>query len=202
MVQYYSSWAQKAIMKIKNKNISYSDFTKILSDAILLTKSWACQIDIDIVRDVLKKCKGIHKLDILNGSPDEKFVCEQNVFYLVNLDEKHYKYIGQIKPKSEEQDKVGLEYEKQKQKVLEEIKTKPEYLREDLAKYSPKYQEIIKKINKSQGPVLVYSQFRFVEGLQLFSMAMDAQHFSELKVIKKGHSYQLNIEKNDKKTAK
>ena len=50
------------------------------------------------------------------------------------------------------------------------------YLGADLAVYSPKYAAIIERIRTSPGPVLVYSQFKTLEGLGIFAAAL---RFSE-----------------------
>lgn len=56
------------------------------------------------------------------------------------------------------------------------------YLVRDLAIYSPKYAAMQTAINTSPGPVLVYSQYRNVEGLQVLGMVLEAHGYSELKV--------------------
>jgi hypothetical protein len=61
------------------------------------------------------------------------------------------------------------------------------YLNTDLAKYSTKYATMIANIRKSAGPVLVYSQFKTLEGLGIFAAALRAapEKFIQLD-IKKG----------------
>jgi len=46
---------------------------------------------------------------------------------------------------------------------------------EGLNIYSPKYQAIINNLETAKGPALVYSQFKTLEGLGLFSMALEFQ---------------------------
>ena len=46
---------------------------------------------------------------------------------------------------------------------------------ENLPKYSPKFQAMLDNMEGSKGPVLVYSQFKTLEGVGLFSMALEAQ---------------------------
>jgi hypothetical protein len=46
---------------------------------------------------------------------------------------------------------------------------------ENLPKYSPKFQAMINNMEESKGPMLVYSQFKTLEGIGLFSMALEAQ---------------------------
>lgn len=49
-----------------------------------------------------------------------------------------------------------------------------EYLNKGLVNYSPKYAVMIENIRKSPGPVLVYSQFKTLEGLGIFAAALRA----------------------------
>ncbi len=46
---------------------------------------------------------------------------------------------------------------------------------ENLPKYSPKFQTMINNMDTARGPVLVYSQFKTLEGIGLFSLALEAQ---------------------------
>lgn len=46
---------------------------------------------------------------------------------------------------------------------------------ENLPKYSPKFQTMLNNMEGSKGPILVYSQFKTLEGIGLFSMALEAQ---------------------------
>jgi hypothetical protein len=60
------------------------------------------------------------------------------------------------------------------------------YLNEDLAKYSTKYEAILANIRKSPGPVLVYSQFKTLEGLGIFAAVLRAapEEFVQLDIQK------------------
>ena len=60
------------------------------------------------------------------------------------------------------------------------------YLNTDLAKYSTKYAAILANIRKSTGPVLVYSQFKTLEGLGIFAAALRAapEKFLQLDIHK------------------
>jgi hypothetical protein len=56
------------------------------------------------------------------------------------------------------------------------------YLRKELGVHSPKYAAILEKMEASPGPVVVYSQFRRVEGLNLFAHTLRANGYSEMTV--------------------
>jgi hypothetical protein len=61
----------------------------------------------------------------------------------------------------------------------------PEFFRKGLLKNcSPKFQAILDRIELSQGPVLVYSNFKTLEGVGLFSIALEAQQgFKRLDIV-------------------
>lgn len=96
--------------------------------------------------------------------------------------------------------KVDDKYKKAIQLALQQIEVSPQnYLSlENIKRFSPKYYTITKYIDKSPGPCLVYSQFRSVEGLMVFSMVLDKNGYCEFK-IKKGKSgeWELRIDPKD-----
>ena len=52
-----------------------------------------------------------------------------------------------------------------------------------LEKYSPKYAEILRKIQASPGSALVYSQFRTLEGIGLFGVALEANGYIPIEIL-------------------
>lgn len=68
-------------------------------------------------------------------------------------------------------------YERAIQTALSELRTRADeiFSPEMLPRYSPKYQAILDHMETSRGPVLVYSQFKTLEGIGLFAMAMEVQ---------------------------
>lgn len=61
--------------------------------------------------------------------------------------------------------------------LMEKLESKSaEYLNENLAQYSPKFSTIISTLLTTEGPVLVYSQFKTLEGLGIFSAALRASN--------------------------
>ena len=53
-----------------------------------------------------------------------------------------------------------------------------------LAKYSPKYAEILKRILTAPGSSLVYSQFLDMEGIGIFSLVLQANAFHPIEIVK------------------
>ena len=80
-----------------------------------------------------------------------------------------------------------IDYEKAKAECLQALETgKYDYLiqgdPERLLKYSPKYDIIIKKIKAVHGPSFVYTEYRTLEGIAVFSVVLKANGFSEFRL--------------------
>tara|TARA_B100000780_G_scaffold276484_2_gene245142 strand:- start:11320 stop:13797 length:2478 start_codon:yes stop_codon:yes gene_type:complete len=82
---------------------------------------------------------------------------------------------------SENQNKITKEYNERINRALVKLdNTKSEYLTIDkLEKYSPKMKRIMEEILDSPGLVLVYSQFRKLEGIGVFELVLRANGFSK-----------------------
>jgi hypothetical protein len=98
------------------------------------------------------------------------------------------------------------DYNNRIQKALHNLnENKSKYLKidEGLEIHSPKFNALIKNCNNEKGTSLVYSDFRTVEGLNILGFAFEANHWTELKVVRDEKSKTLNISfdikaKNDK----
>lgn len=81
----------------------------------------------------------------------------------------------------EEQEK-GVEEEKVEseiQKAIEKVSTK-QYLKDNLERYSPKMKAMVEEINKEEeGLILVYSTFRTLEGLEIFSKVLEFHTYAQ-----------------------
>ena len=80
---------------------------------------------------------------------------------------------------------VAVEYEMKLNKALKELR-KGDYL--DIKNleenYSPKFAQMLEDINTSPGSVLVYSQFRVVEGLGIFKEVLNRHGYVEINITK------------------
>jgi len=79
-------------------------------------------------------------------------------------------------------------YARRIQNALAELKKRQDeiFSREGLAKYSPKFLNILKNIENTEheGLHLVYSQFRTLEGIAIFKLVLEANGFAEFKIAK------------------
>ena len=68
-------------------------------------------------------------------------------------------------------------YEAALTKVISALRAEKErfFSKESLANLSPKFQAVIDRVVASKGPALVYSNFKTLEGVGLFSVALEAQ---------------------------
>jgi hypothetical protein len=73
------------------------------------------------------------------------------------------------------------------------------YLTEGLSTFSPKYFVMIENLSRSPGPVLVYSQFKTLEGLGIFSAALRASKgYIQLDVVRgEGGEWEIPEESMD-----
>jgi hypothetical protein len=66
-----------------------------------------------------------------------------------------------------------------------------QYLKVDLGTYSKKYETMVTNIKTSPGPVLVYSQFKTLEGLGIFAATLRANDYKELDIVKVGGTWEI-----------
>ena len=80
-------------------------------------------------------------------------------------------------------------------------KHKYKYLNQEaLKQYSPKFLDMIKNIEDPEHPGLnlIYSQFRSMEGIGIFSLALEANGFSEFKIRRSGlNNWEINMSEED-----
>ena len=80
---------------------------------------------------------------------------------------------------------VAAQYEKQLEDAMSKLEKSDAIEVDNLKKfYSPKFAEMLKDINESPGTVLVYSQFRMVEGLGVLKGIMNRNGYVEINVTK------------------
>jgi len=80
---------------------------------------------------------------------------------------------------------VAAQYEKQLEDAMSKLEKSDAIEVDNLKKfYSPKFAEMLKDINESPGTVLVYSQFRMVEGLGVLKEIMNRNGYVEINVTK------------------
>jgi hypothetical protein len=80
---------------------------------------------------------------------------------------------------------VDAEYNKKLMKALNDLK-KGDYLEKKNLReyYSPKFAQMLEDVDTSPGSVLVYSQFRVVEGLGIFKEVLNKHGYVEINVTK------------------
>lgn len=91
------------------------------------------------------------------------------------------------------------EYMRRINEALDSLTT--EHLTKDLHIYSPKFVRMMDNISKSEGPVLIYSQFSIAEGVELISRVLkNVLNYEELNIKKKDKHWDITLPKNKKPT--
>lgn len=96
---------------------------------------------------------------------------------------------GEILPITKKTVTKVSEYELALETAIQNLKERGDAVfgSEHLRRYSPKFQSILNNMDSSKGPVLVYSQFKKLEGVGLFSLALEIQKgYKKLAIVKSG----------------
>ena len=104
---------------------------------------------------------------------------------LVNVDEDKSNDKSDEKDAAKQLNKdVAAEYSEQLDEVMNKL-IKSDYLDIDklATMYSPKFAQMYEDINTSPGSVLIYSQFRMIEGLGIFKEVLNRQGYVEINII-------------------
>ena len=94
--------------------------------------------------------------------------------------------------------KVQLDMQAAVEACLTKLREQSEVLFGDrLGEFSPKFVKLLANLKASKGPALVYSNFKTLEGLNIFSIVCDAQKdpgYVRLNIVKKGGEWALSDE--------
>ena len=89
-------------------------------------------------------------------------------------------------------------YEVKIMKAFKELdERRDEFLTKDLKLYSPKFERIIENMKKTPGTSLVYSQFRTMEGLGIFGLALKARGYAEMKIGIEKNKVHIHVAEED-----
>lgn len=91
----------------------------------------------------------------------------------------------------------AVTYKKEIASSLNQLDNSPYLDINKLEECSPKMYSIYNTIVKSKGPAMVYSSFRNVEGLKIFSMVLKHQGYIEFKIKKKGTDWFIDCSPSD-----
>jgi hypothetical protein len=107
---------------------------------------------------------------------------------------------------NEDLENPSVDYLTKLKNVLDALKYDPlhprpqEFLTEEgLELYSPKFLRILQNIQnkENKGLHMIYSQFRTVEGIELFKLVLEAAGYVQFKIKKVGETWELDIKPED-----
>jgi hypothetical protein len=96
-------------------------------------------------------------------------------------------------------------YEKNVMEALHKLNDQRDHFLNDenLKIYSPKFDRIMSNIKKTNGNVLVYSQFKTLEGLGILGLCLKARGYAEMKIsLDKDNNIQIDVAEEDYKKPK
>lgn len=96
-------------------------------------------------------------------------------------------------------------YERSVIEALHKLNEKKDHFLNDknLRTYSPKFDRILSNIKKTDGNVLVYSQFKTLEGLGILGLCLKARGYAEMKItLDKDNNVQIDVDEADYKKPK
>lgn len=109
-----------------------------------------------------------------------------------NGDKVAKKAAAEIKKTKDQDKKIKKDYDDGMKKNIDMLVNSNYLSKENLKNnYSPKYAKMLDDIQESPGSVLIYSQFRVVEGLGIFSHALDKEGYKEISIKKTDNGYEF-----------
>lgn len=94
-------------------------------------------------------------------------------------------------------------YQREKQKALHELEKQKDVLlkmdvEDQLLNYSPKYNEVLTRIQTTNGTAFVYTEYKSLEGINVLRIVLKANGYGELVVKEERDGFILNVEEGDK----
>jgi len=128
-------------------------------------------------------CNFVFPDDIDRAFPqDIRFVMKKE---LGKDDSKSASEVEGVDDKKDINKAVAVEYDKQLSQAMNKLSKSKALDKDNLKKYySPKFAQMLDDINTSPGSVLVYSQFRMIEGLGIFKEVLNRDGYIEINIIK------------------
>ena len=147
--------------------------------------------------------------DIHRPYPDKKFIVSIKKNKNKNKNMINQEIINKSMLKEEElnnQGKITKDYKLRIERALHDLVSNGEiYLKpgsEGLDKLSPKFKLLLENVNKSPGLVFIYSNFRSLEGVELFSKILNFNGYSSYKSLDNKPKYAIYSGDEDEKSKK
>ena len=142
--------------------------------------------------------------EIYRPYPDRKFVV--SIKNKNNNDSEAFNKSIEKEEELNNQGKISADYKKRIERAVNELISKGDiYLKpgkDGLDKLSPKFKVILENINQCKGLVFVYSNFRSLEGVELFSKVLEFNGYSNFGSNNKKPKYAIYSGDEDEKTKK
>jgi superfamily II DNA or RNA helicase len=134
-------------------------------------------------------------VSILKNNENNKKTSLQNINKIISLEES-----------ANENGKISIEYKSRINNAIDKLVENGELYftpgKDGLDKLSPKMKIILENIQKSPGLIFVYSNFRSLEGIELFSKVLDFNGFSKFGINDNKKKYAIYSGSEDEKEKK
>jgi predicted NAD-dependent protein-ADP-ribosyltransferase YbiA (DUF1768 family) len=105
-----------------------------------------------------------------------------------------------------EEEEIDVSYEKKIMETMQKLETQSKdiFSRESLGNYSPKFLEMVKRIQdpENEGLHLLYSNFRTLEGIGIFELVLKENGMEEFRIKKVGGVWTIDIGEGEEKQKK
>jgi hypothetical protein len=225
LVSYFKS-AQEQLMPrlldiklelVPMSNMQYSEYVDVRTDEITKTKRTQknknmYEVSSNSYRIFSRLCCNFvfppaNEMDGRPGRPKKEKLNEQNVDVVTEQDvrERQATFVEGVEEDAPLEVISGdSSYNEKIRELFQYYETHDEDLKPSdkggrLNDYSPKFLKILQNISNSEnkGLHLVYSQFRSLEGIGMFSLVLNANGFTQFKIKKEGDSWAMDIAPED-----
>lgn len=103
-----------------------------------------------------------------------------------------------LDPSDKEEEEIDVSYEKKIIETMQKLETQSKdiFSRESLGNYSPKFLEMVKRIQdpENEGLHLLYSNFRTLEGIGIFELVLKENGMEEFRIKKVGGVWVIEVQ--------
>jgi len=226
LVSYFKS-AQEQLMPrlldiklelVPMSNMQYSEYVDVRTDEITKTKRAQknknmYEVSSNSYRIFSRLCCNFvfppaNEMDGRPGRPKKEKLNEQNVDVVTQEDVRQRQAVTFVEGVEEDAPLEVISgdssYNEKIRELFQYYETHDEDLKPSdkggrLNDYSPKFLKMFQNINNpdNKGLHLVYSQFRSLEGIGMFSLVLNANGFTQFKIKKEGDSWAMDIAPED-----
>ncbi len=199
-ISYYTSDDNEIYPTLNPVNVELLNFSEIQFNSYLKARQYERKSE-NKNRGLFENTTSVYKA---RSRAICNFVFPKNIARIYPTDVKYFSTeLDDIDENTKEYKKVkNTLYDNSLKKALNDLKKGKNLNNINLPELSPKMNRMYENITKSKGTILVYSQFRDVEGINIFSMVLEERGYAKFDITRKDSEWIINIKKEDEKKPK